>query len=140
MENRDYIIHQIEQAAQVIAAVLASFLKLKVEIPVHQAIQSTHEQLKSEIDIDVEQLLLMSIKETEAHLVSRNITPELMEALSDYMLSVGRSLIDSEIEDARLYLSKALELLGIADEISKTLSFERVNKITSIQSLLDKIS
>lgn len=59
-----------------------------------------------------------------------------LEMLSEYLKEVGIAKTEINKSKAQLYLEKAIELLDIADETSKTTSFNRIIKQNEIKNLL----
>ena len=64
--------------------------------------------------------------------------PEHLEILSKYLKEVGETKITTNINDAKVYLNKSLELLVLIDDITKTMSFERMNQKLQIENMLQQ--
>ena len=56
MEQRDLLKDQIEQLGKVLAKILPDFLGLKSEGQISQGIEITNHRLRSELDIEIEEL------------------------------------------------------------------------------------
>lgn len=136
MERRDLIKDQIEQLGRVLGKILGNFLKMKSAGKVSQGVEIANQQLESELDVSLEQLLSRSKSELKAYLLSKSMTAEHLETLSDLLREIGESKIASYPNEARGTLTKSLELLDIADEITETASFIRMDKRAEIESLL----
>jgi hypothetical protein len=136
MEQRDYLMIQIEQLGKVLAAILSGFLGLKSKGQVSLGIEVTNERLQGELDIDMEKLLALNNMEVKAYLEKRKLRAEHIEGLSGYMKEIGMEETDKT--KASIWLKKAIVLLDIADEISKTLSIDRVNKKKNMEKLLQE--
>ncbi len=113
MEQRDLLKDQIERLGKVLAKILSDFLGFKSSGNATQGIEISNESLQSELDIDTEKI--MAINKTELEVYQ------------------GQKIDKS---DAQLRLQKAIVLLNIADEISKTMSFDRINKKGAINNVL----
>jgi len=136
MEKRDLIKDQIEQLGKVLAKILSDFLGLKSKGQVSLGIEISNERLQSDLDIDIKKLTTLTKKELKDYLENRKLTAEYLEILSKYLKEVGLREIQTNKEKARMWLKKAIELLDVADEISKTMSFDRINKKNEIESVL----
>lgn len=136
MEQRDLLKDQIEQAGKVLAKILGDFLGLKSQGNVEQAIEISNECFQSELDIDIKKLVVLDKSELKKYLKTRKLTYVHLETLSEYLAEIGKSKATKvEVE---LYLKKAIELLEYADEISKSMSFERISKKTEIEDVLQQ--
>jgi len=136
MEQRDLIKDQIEQIGRVLGKILADFLGLKSKGQITKGIDVSNEQLKSELDIDIDKLIGLSKNELKVYLQNRKLTEVHLEILSDIVIEISVSKIGKEY--AKTNLEKSLEILEIADEISKTMSFDRINKKTKIENALQQ--
>ncbi|MDY0280444.1 MAG: hypothetical protein RBR35_07770 [Salinivirgaceae bacterium] len=136
MEQRDLLKDQIDQLGKVLAKILSNFLGLKSNGKVSQGIELTNQSLQSELDINIDKLTTLSIKELPNYLKSRKLNAGHLEILSEYLKEIGIIEMNKNRENAELYLRKAIELLNIADEISKTISLDRMNKKCEIEDLL----
>lgn len=134
MEQRDLLKDQIEQLGKVLAKILSDFFGLKSKVNIAQTIEISNKHLKSELDIDIEKLVAYDKNKLREYLNTRKFTEIHLETLSDYLTEVGKN--KTTRADAELYLKKAVDLLEYADEISKTISFERINKKDNIEKML----
>lgn len=136
MEQRDLLKDQIEQLGKVLAKILSDFLGFKSSGNVSQGIEISNQNLQSELDIDVEKLKALNKSELEKYFRERKLTEGHLELLSEYLKEVGIAKTRMDKNEATLCLQKAQEFLDIADEISKTMSFDRINKKREIENLL----
>lgn len=136
MEKRDLIKDQIEQFGRVLGKILADFLGLKSSGLVEQGIEVASEQLKSNFDIDIDELITLPIKELKRYLAERKISTGHVEILGKYLLEIGESKISNDKKKANLYLTRSLELLDLEDELSNTISFERQGLKSNIENML----
>ena len=136
MEQRDLLKDQIEQLGKVLAKILSDFLGLKSTGNVTQGIEISNERFQSELDIDIEKLVTFNKSELKEYLEAHKLTASHLETLSEYLKEIGKVQIEKNSDDAKIKLNKASELLDIADEISKTMSFDRINKKNEIKNLL----
>ncbi len=124
MEYRDLLKDEIERLGKVLAKVIADFFDRKFEGKSEIAIETAKQQLKTELDIDIDLILQYSENELEKYFSDRKISASHTEKLSD--LFVGFETPE--------HLKKAILLLDLADKLSKTISFERINKKLSIEN------
>lgn len=138
MEQRDLLKDQIEQLGKVLAKILSDFLGLKSGGNVTQGIEISNESLQSELDIDIETIIALNKTALEEYFRNRKLTEIHLEILSEYLKEVGLAKTKIDKSDAHLSLQKAIELLDIADKISKTMSFDRINKKSEIKNVLQQ--
>ena len=136
MEKRDYLMHQIEQMGKVLAQVVATFLRLKSKGKVDEGIHICNEQLQNELDIDMESLARLDKIALKDFFADRKFTPAHLETLSNYMEEVGKSLDVQEPKRGIRFLKKAIQILELADEMTGTFSFERMQRIESLNKEL----
>lgn len=136
MEQRDILKDQIEQLGRVLGQILSDFLKIKSKGDVEQGMEISNQRLQSELDIDIEKLISLSNDGLKEYLNTRKLNESHLEILSEYLIEHGKAKT-SKIEQ-ELYFTKAIKLLDIADEVSKTVSFERMNKKDEIENVLQQ--
>ena len=136
MEQRDLLKDQIEQLGKILANILSNLLGLKSEGQAFQGIEITNQRLQGELDIEIEKITTLTKKELKDYFINRLLNAEFLEILSECIKEIGKVEIEKNIKDAKMKLEKSIELLDIADEISKTMSFERINKKKEIETVL----
>ena len=136
MEQKDLLKDQIEQLGKILANILSNLLGLKSEGQAFQGIEITNQRLQGELDIEIEKITTLTKKELKDYLINRHLKAEHLEILSECIKEIGKVEIEKNIKDAKMKLEKSIELLDIADEISKTMSFERINKKKEIETVL----
>ena len=136
MEQRDLIKDEIERLGRALGRILSDFLRLKSEGKVNEGIELADRQLVSEVDIDIDKMIALTKEQLRTFLKYRKFTAHHLEDLSEYLAETGQSTIENDPHTATLKLEKAVELLELADEITKTVSFDRMNKMARIQRLL----
>ena len=139
MERRDLIKHQIEQLGRVLGKILADFLGMKSTGKVSQGIEIVNRQLDNVLGLNLDALLTLSEHELEAFFLNKNITAEQLETLSDLLKEIGESKIEHHPDEAKTFLLKSGELLDIADKITATASFIRMDKKRALDTLLASI-
>ena len=138
MEQRDLLKDQIEQLGKVLANILSDLLGLKSKGQTSQGIEVTNQRLQSELDIEIEKITTLTKKELKDYLKNRHLKAEHLEILSECLKEIGKGEIEKNKQATKVKLEKAIELLDIADEISKTMSFDRINKKNEIKNVLQQ--
>jgi len=136
MEQRDLLKDQIEQVGRVLGKILFDFVGIRTNGNVSQGIEISNERLQSELDIDIEKLKTLNKTELIEYVKNRKLTAVHLETLSEYLKEVGKATTEINKSEAKLYLEKAIELLDIVDEISRTISFDREDKKSEIENVL----
>ena len=137
MNERDYVMRQIQQLTQVLAVILTKFFRIKSAVSIEQAIEFSNEQLKSQVDIDLDALIQMSKHDMYAYLKERNMNADQFDALSEYLFKVGESMFETHSQIAISYLHTALLLHELAEEYSNTLSLDGMHRVQAIRALLE---
>jgi hypothetical protein len=136
MEQRDLIKDQIEQFALALRKIISNFLGYKSEGETTQGIEISNEQISNELNIDVADILSSNESDLKEYFEGNDMTAEHLELLSTYLEEIGRTLIINGNAKSKVYLEKSIELLELADVLSKTISFERMNKKSNVENLL----
>lgn len=136
MEQRDLLKDQIEQLGKVLGRILSDFLGLKSAGKADLGIEITNQRLQSELDIDIEKLTALSKSALKEYLANHKLTAEHLEILADYLKEIGIEKLKENPLTARVWLEKAIELIDIADELSETKSYDRINKKNELIDLL----
>ncbi len=139
MEQRDWLLNEIERFGRVLGKIVSDFLGLKTQETMIKSISVYNKRLKDELEIDVDDLVLMTKKSLEELVRNRNINTEQMETLSRYFEKIGVINMKFNSEIAEKYLLKSIELLELADETSETISFERLQRKSGISKLLESL-
>lgn len=136
MAFRDLLVEQAEQLGKAIGKVYADLLRLKSAGKVALGIEVSNQELKSEVDIDVAQIMATDKEALKQYFNKRRFGPQHLEMLGAYFKEAGEALINTQADKAKAYLGKALELLEVADETTQTISLIRMNDQKIIRSLL----
>ena len=128
MERRDIIKDEIEQVSRILAKILADFVGAKSRGSISEAIEISNQQLLSQLDIKVEEVLSLRDDDLRNYIGARNLTAEHLEVLSEYLRESGLSLMDDNNQASINNLELSIHLLDIADETSGTFCFSRMEK------------
>lgn len=138
MEHRDLIKDEIEKLTQALGSIFSGFMGLKAAGKMEQAVEVSKGQLKTELDIDLELLFTFSKLDILAYLRRKKWTYGHYKTLSMYLKEIGEHELQNDKAKAKIYLTKALELLELESEVSNTISFEALRLKSDIESLLEQ--
>lgn len=136
MEQRDILLEQFEQMGRVLGEMLANFLRLRRQGQVAEGLAMSRERMQSELQVDMDELLMTEEAAMDAYLQARNLTAEHTELLAELLMEIGEAHHVSDTEISQQYLEKSLLLLRIADQQSEMLSFDRLQMKAQIEKLL----
>ncbi|MCB9223417.1 MAG: hypothetical protein R2780_15135 [Crocinitomicaceae bacterium] len=136
MEQRDLIKEQIEQLGRVLGKILSDFLNLKSEGKTSQGIEVSNERFKEELDIDIDVLRNLGKDELKNYFLNKKFTAEHIEKLADYFFELGTTEENVKEHLSSQYLLRSIDFLDLADSVSNTFSFERMNKKDRIKKII----
>lgn len=138
MEQKDYLLREIEKLGIVIRAIQQKIFGgsgLPAITPERQEAEA-REMLLSEINFDLDRLMQMDQVESEKYVNGfKGFSIENIEALAAFIAKIGFS---KQSEPSRTYIEKALQLFEICNMKSRTFSFEREIHISALSSALEK--
>jgi len=140
MQQRDYLKDQIDQLAIVLANIIAKVLGLDAPYEIKLAIETSNEQLKTELDIDFEKIIELNGLQLKDYLLNRNMKADHIEQLAQYLMEVGKFELNGNYSKGCETLKKAIMLLDLTDEISKSASFERMEMKNQVENYIGKYS
>lgn len=129
---------EIEQMGKVLSKILAELIGHKTNDVIEHGIKVTQAQFKTELDIDIEALLALPKAEMKTYLIEHKVTPTHFNIIQEYFKEIGEDKIAEHKAEAKIYLSKSLELLELDEEASKTVSYERLFVKSEIKGMLNQ--
>lgn len=129
MEKRDLIQAEIEKLGYFLQRLLANFLNGNSTENSIEAADLVTNEFKNELDFDLPHFVSLSNIEMKKYLSNFKFNEQNLEKLADLIAQMNTS---------KTYITKAIEVLNWADEISNTYSFERNNKKIKFQQLLNQ--
>ena len=135
MEQKDYLLREIEKIGAVMRAILNRFTgnTENLAITVEKRFEQTKEQLFVETGLDLDEFLKLDMAETKKFIRHFNgINTVNLELLAEILFHSG---IENKSVTDKLVLSKALILYELCNETDKTFSADRENKIEIIKRL-----
>ena len=128
MEKRDLIQAEIEKLGFFLQRLLANFLNGNSAGNSIEAFDLVTNELKNELDFDLPLFVSLSNDEMKKYLSNFKFNQQYLEKLADLL---------AEMNSSKAYLTRAIEVLDWADELSNSFSFERNRKKIKIQQLLN---
>ena len=141
MEERDYFKRQIDLLGKVLSKLLAALIDRKSSAGMTNGIEMTNQVLKSELDIEIIDLITMPNDEIIDFLqTKKQLNDENLEQIAEIiMFNIETNSENVMNENSRLnLLQKCLTIYNFVQANDKTYSFERNMKIKKIQSLISK--
>ena len=134
MEQKDYLLREIEKIGAVMRAILNRFTgnTENLAITIEKRFEQTKEQLFDETGLDLDEFLNLDMAETKEfirHFKGINIAN--LEMLAEILFHLG---VENKSGNENIVLSKALILFELCNETDKTYSTERELKIEMIKS------
>lgn len=139
MERRDLFKDEIERLGRALGKILAEFLNQKNKGKVAFGIEVTNQQLKTQLDFDINKLLLIEADELEPYLSEKKLSPEHIESLVDYIIEIADHTIDQNTHHAIVLYERALGMYAVATRFSKIYPFERILKEQHIKGKLKEL-
>jgi len=131
MENRDYLMAQIEQVGKAMAAAVSKILGSKNAL-IEETSTEVSKQLIDQLDCDLFELLTLSKEDKIEWLKQNNIAFENAEDIAYYFIG----LFEMKSKNGISCLKAAKDLLVITDQQTKSFSMARAHKMMEIDSQL----
>ena len=138
MEQKDYLLREIEKIGRMIAAIWQKVFggKEPFAIALDQQIEDTKEMLLIGVNFDLEKFMTLKVEETNEYLNSfEGFNTENIESLARLFAQIG---FGEKSQKAQLYLEKALQLYELCNFKDKTYSLERNASINNIKQIILK--
>jgi len=140
MEQRDYLMRQIEQAGRALAKVMADLTGLKNQGKVHEGIEQAEQSLQDELDLSIEKMtgipldqFIHTLKEKE-HMFAENF-----EQTADLLVEIAEGYRQQgSLEKSRALYQRALVLYEYVEEAGSSFSFNRHSRMQKIKELLQQ--
>lgn len=136
MEQKDYILREIEKIGQIISAIRQKIFGSpdRLAIKIEKQVDDTKEMLLNKLNFDLDIFLPLDIEESEKYLSNfRGFNIENMEGLAECLSHIGLS---NKSDISKKHLTKVLQLYELINLKSQTYSFERERNIKRIKSAL----
>ncbi|NOU16223.1 MAG: hypothetical protein HOO91_01510 [Bacteroidales bacterium] len=135
MVYRDYLKKQIDELGRVLGKLLADLISLKTQGKTEQGIEIVNQTLKTELDLDLSEILSLSEEEIIEKLEKMTPDYKLIGVYADIIYEMLDDLNYEKAKKADL-LKKILALYEHVEKKSSTFSFENHTKIELIKKEL----
>ena len=136
MEQKDYLLREIEKIGAIMSAIRQKIFggKGNLAITIEQQIENTKEQLLNGINFDFDKFLDLNTEESNEYLLSfEGFSVENIELLAACISEIGFS---DKCDNSKKYLEKALQLYDLCNLKSKTYSIGRETNRMAIKNTL----
>jgi hypothetical protein len=136
MEQKDYILREIEKIGAIISAIRQKLFggKEKLAINTENEVKEAAGMLMDSLNFDLHKFLEFDNEKSIQYLNGfKGFNEDNLEEFSAVMAQIGFSC---ETNKAKNYLQKALLLYNHINSKTKTFSFERENNIKRIEDML----
>lgn len=133
MEQKDYILREIEKIGVIISYIRQKFFSGKgnLSISIEDELKDMKGMLLTETNFDLYKFLSLNVEESNEYISSfTGFSVENMEQLAGCISQIGLS---ENSVDSKRYLEKALQLYELCNLKSKTYSLERNKSIIKIK-------
>lgn len=137
MEQKDYLLREIEKIGLIIRAIRQRLFGGKDSFAknIEQQVEAEKGMLFRELNFDLDKFLMLEVEETNNYLNKfEGFNVENIEHLAEVISQIGFS---EKFDNSEIYLEKALQLYELVNQESKTYSGEREKKIITIKSILN---
>ncbi|MEI6123532.1 MAG: hypothetical protein WCQ95_07870 [Bacteroidota bacterium] len=136
MEQKDYLMREIEKIGLLLRSILGSLMNKKDNLPIETQtpFAQTNELLINEINFHLDKFLTLDKSATKEYISKFNgITSANLELLAEILFQFG---ISDQSDNKRIYFEKALQLYELSSIMDKTFSSPRENRIDEIKNVL----
>ncbi|HRO75343.1 MAG TPA: hypothetical protein PLP27_04255 [Crocinitomicaceae bacterium] len=134
---RDTLKDQIERIGKNLKKVITKFLEIELLEDRALQITKTNQELKNELDIDLDLLSSYSVSDILDYIKERKLTAKHLELLVDYTSLIASIYLEqNNREIAKIWFQKSIDLLTVADIVSESLSMERMQRKEKLQKFI----
>lgn len=136
MEQKDYLMKEIEKIGLLLRAIIGGFINKKenLYITAENHFEITKEMLLNEIGFDLNRFITLNEAASNMYLLQfKGINSENIELLAEVITQFG---IHEQSGDKRMFFEKAIQLYELCERTDKTFSLDRNRKINEIKNAL----
>ena len=135
MEQRDYILREIEKISVMLLAMLGKFRRIKSKKQFEQERSMIDSELEEAGELSIDKLISFTDEEIISYIdENKGFDPGNMELLADLLNVFAENLPENDSQNLN---KKALLILEHIDRESRTFSMERSLKINSLKEKLN---
>ena len=138
MEQRDFILREIEKMGVIMSAIFQKILggKNNLAITLEKQIEDMKGMLLNEMNFDLDKVLALNLEDSNEYICGfEGFNVENIELLAKCISEIG---FNDKFDSSKSYLEKALQLYDLCNLKSKTYSLERETNIKWITNLLNQ--
>jgi len=136
MEERDYLLREIEKIGAIMSAIRQKIFggKGNLVVTFETQMEIAKEMLLEEAKFEFDKFLELNIEDSNEYICSFNgFNVENIELLAENIFQIG---LNDPSENSKKYFDKALQLYDLCNLKSKTYSFERNTNIQKVKQYL----
>lgn len=136
MEQRDYILREIEKIGIIIKFIIEKIFSGKKNLPksAEDKLKDLKEILLTETGLDIDRFLSLNVQDSNEYISSfKGYNSNNIELLAG---CISQICLNENTVDSKKYLEMALQLYELCNLKSQTYSFERENNIMTIKNAL----
>jgi hypothetical protein len=139
MEQRDYLMRQIEQFARVLGKVLFDLIGLKNKGKIGESIEITTRSLVSELDIDLDELVSIKRDELINTLIDKmGFNNRNLDILSEIFMQMGDNFFKTNnFHKGESFCQISLIIYEYLEKSDNVYSFDRKEKMKTLKTLLN---
>jgi hypothetical protein len=131
MEQRDYILREIEKISVLILGLIARLREAKAENRLNKERDSVSEEFESSSDVNIYKVIGSDLKDLPDMLSNDSgFDFRNMELMADLLIEFSTNMDEGQ---RRMAIEKSVFLLELVDRESKVFSFERQIKINELK-------
>ncbi|MEA1885613.1 MAG: hypothetical protein U9N72_00165 [Bacteroidota bacterium] len=136
MEQRDYILREIEKISVVILAILGKFRQIKSQKQFEQARSMIDKELEESAGLTIDSLLSIPQGDFVSYFAGRkDFDTRNIELLADLLMAFE---VNMDKYESRNLISKAILILEYIDQKTRTFSMDRLLKIKYLKEKLNE--
>lgn len=134
MRQDDYFLRQIDILGRILGKILTDLLKKKGTGEIMDSVEVTAQSLKSELDIDLNSLLLVNNENLVEFLkTEKKFGEQHLEKMAELFFILGQDLKNEKV---LLFLEKSVTIYEYLNKTSSTYSLGRMHKIDKIKKMI----
>ena len=134
MRQDDYFLRQIDILGRILGKILTDLLKKKGTGEIMDSVEVTAQALKSELDIDLNSLLLVNNENLVEFLkTEKKFGEQHLEKMAELFFILGQDLKNEKV---LLFLEKSVIIYEYLNKTSSTYSLDRIHKIDKIKKMI----
>ena len=134
MRQDDYFLRQIDILGRILGKILTDLLKKKGTGEIMDSVEVTAQALRSELDIDLNSLLLVNNENLVEFLkTEKKFGEQHLEKMAELFFILGQDLKNEKV---LLFLEKSVTIYEYLNKTSSTYSLDRIHKIDKIKKMI----